>query len=161
MKRIQPAQRLIAALSFSLALIAAGTLGSSAAAMTVNTGQVQVKGSTETVLTDSHGMTLYYSTQDGAQLAKCTGKCAKYWPALLLSSGSPSGPDSIQSDLGVFDGANGRQVTYKGHPLYTFVREKKPGEAKGEGVAGHWHVATPSTKAIGSGSQGPSAQSSW
>ncbi|HYW76342.1 MAG TPA: hypothetical protein VFA48_06915 [Gammaproteobacteria bacterium] len=161
MKRIQPAQRLIAALWFSLVLIAAATLGASAAAMTVGTSQAQVKGSTETVLTDSHGMTLYYSTQDGAQQAKCTGKCAKYWPPLLLSAGKPTGPDSIQSDLGVFDGADGRQVTYKGHPLYTFVHDQKPGEDKGEGVAGHWHVATPSTKAIGSGNQGSSAQSSW
>lgn len=161
MKHIHPAQRLIATLWFSLVLMAASTLGAGAAAMTVETGQAQVKGSTETVLTDSHGMTLYYSTKDGAQQAKCTGKCAKYWPPLLLSAGNPTGPDSIKTDLGVFDGANGRQVTYKGHPLYTFVRDQKPGEANGDGVADHWHVATHSTKAAGSNSQGSSGQSSW
>ena len=152
---------MIVALSLALALTLAGALSAAAAATTVETGQAQVKGSTETVLTNGHGMTLYYSTHDGAKHDKCTGKCAKYWPALLLSSGNPTGPDSIQSDLGVFDGANGRQVTYKGHPLYTFVRDQKPGEAKGEGVAGHWHVATPSLQAIGSGNPGKSTQSSW
>ena len=30
---------------------------------------------------------------------------------------------------------------YDGHPLYTFVEDKAPGDVKGEGKGGVWHVA--------------------
>jgi predicted lipoprotein with Yx(FWY)xxD motif len=35
------------------------------------------------------------------------------------------------------------QVTFHGRPLYTYAGDKKPGQAKGEGLkdAGTWHAA--------------------
>jgi predicted lipoprotein with Yx(FWY)xxD motif len=32
------------------------------------------------------------------------------------------------------------QLTFQGWPLYTFHRDKKPGDAKGDGQQGVWHV---------------------
>jgi predicted lipoprotein with Yx(FWY)xxD motif len=157
MKRFQG--RLTAAYALAvLGLLAVGIPTLYAAMDTVQTAQVKVKGRTETVLADVHGMPLYYSTMDSAKDAKCTGKCAHYWPPLLLKSGEPTGPQSIQTGLSVFDGANGRQVAYNGHPLYRFHNEKR-GIANGEGVASHWYVATPNLKE-GSAAQGSMSTSS-
>lgn len=142
------------------ALLGAGTLMATAAAMTVQTARVKVKGQTETVLTNGHGMTLYYSAHDPAGHAKCTGKCAKYWPPLVLKSGKPTGPSDIAGHLSVIKGADGRQVAYKGHPLYTFISDQKPGQANGEGVGGYWHAATPQVSAAKS-SKANSGKSSW
>lgn len=136
------------------ALVLAGTLApavSHGAAMTVQTGQATVKGRKETVLTNAQGMTLYYDSHDSANKATCTGSCAKFWPPLLLASGAPTGPADIQAGLTTFNGPLGRQVEFRGHPLYRFVRDKKPGQAKGEGLANRWHVATPVTTAASSG----------
>lgn len=115
-----------------------------AAAQTVSTGTAMVNGQKETVLTDAQGMTLYYNSQDRPGKVTCTGTCAKYWPPLLVPSGAPTGPASLQGGLTVFAGPLGRQVEYHGHPLYRFKRDKKPGEAMGQGLLhGRWQVATP------------------
>jgi len=151
--------RILMALSM-VWLMAAGVGVAIAATVTVQAHQIQVKGKTMTALTDGQGMTLYYSTQDGPRQAKCTGNCASYWPPLILKSGAPNGPAAVSGNLGVFQGANGRQVTYKGHPLYTFARDKKPGDATGEGVANHWHVATPDLQAA-SAAGGNKPSGSW
>lgn len=160
MKQAWHVRQVWGALWFVAGVMVATTLTAAAGSMTVATGQAQVKGSTQTVLTDAQGMTLYYSTQDGTQQAKCTGQCAQYWPPLVLKSGDPSGPASVADHLSVFDGANGRQVAYNGHPLYTFARDQKAGQANGEGVAHHWHVATPDMKPAGS-TGASSGKSSW
>ncbi len=143
---------MIAAMVVVMSASAVGPATALAAGTTVKTGQAMVNGRKETVLTDSQGMTLYYDSHDTAHKVTCTGGCAKYWPPLLLASGSPTGPADIQGGLTTFDGPLGRQVEFRGHPLYLFVRDKKPGQATGEGLANHrWHVATPGTMAAGSG----------
>jgi hypothetical protein len=50
------------------------------------------------------------------------------------------------------------QVTYKGMPLYTFVGDQKPGDAKGQGIkdVGHtWTAAA--TSAASSSAAAPAA----
>jgi predicted lipoprotein with Yx(FWY)xxD motif len=118
---------------------------------TVQTAQATVKGKTETVLANAQGMPLYYSIKDSSKQTKCTGNCTQYWPPLLLKSGQPSGPKSIQNELSTFHGANGRQVAYDGHPLYTSERDDQAGVAKGAGAGRGWHVATPELSRAGSG----------
>lgn len=135
---------LVLAGTFAPALASGGT-------MTVQTGQAMVNGQKQTVLTNAQGMTLYYDSHDSANKVTCTGTCAKYWPPLLLASGSPTGPANIQSGLSTFKGPLGRQVEFRGHPLYRFVRDKKPGQAEGEGLANRWHVVRPGTMATRSG----------
>jgi predicted lipoprotein with Yx(FWY)xxD motif len=40
--------------------------------------------------------------------------------------------------------ANGMQVEYNGHPLYTFSGDSASGQTTGEGFGGIWHVVSPS-----------------
>ena len=38
----------------------------------------------------------------------------------------------------------GKQWAYKGKPLYTWIKDTKPGDISGDGVAGNaWHIAIP------------------
>jgi predicted lipoprotein with Yx(FWY)xxD motif len=66
------------------------------------------------------------------------------WPPLLLPEGDPIAPPDLPGTLAVITRADGgRQVTYNDQPLYLYVRDQKPGDTTGEGVAGVWHVARP------------------
>jgi predicted lipoprotein with Yx(FWY)xxD motif len=38
--------------------------------------------------------------------------------------------------------ANGSQLEYNGHPLYTYSGDTGPGQTNGEGIGGVWHVVT-------------------
>jgi predicted lipoprotein with Yx(FWY)xxD motif len=130
------------------------TTGSAASGgAVVKTASVSVKGSSKMVLTDAKGMTLYYWTKDTANQSMCTGGCASTWPPLLTSgSGAPTSATQLSGTLTAFDGANGRQVAYNGHPLYTYSGDSAAGQANGEGIGGLWFVATPDL--AGSGGYG-------
>ena len=42
----------------------------------------------------------------------------------------------------VVDRTDGTKMwAYEGHPLYTYVEDKAPGEVTGDGKGGVWHVA--------------------
>lgn len=118
---------------------------------TIHVREAKVHGHKERILTNERGMTLYYFTKDTPTKIACTGGCAKAWPPALIASGTPTGPREIQSGLSVLKDSLGRQIEYRGHPLYTFVKDKHPGEVSGQGVLGHWFVATPNLKNAGSG----------
>jgi len=111
---------------------------------TAKTAQVTVKGKATTILTTAHGRTLYYFTPDTASKTACTGACAKTWPPLLFTgTGKPTASKHLTGVLGVVKNANGMQVTYNGHPLYTFSGDSAAGQTNGEGLFGKWFVATP------------------
>jgi predicted lipoprotein with Yx(FWY)xxD motif len=139
---------------------AAGTSSSSARAggsgAVVRTAASASLGSS--VLTDSHGMTLYsLSVEQNGKLICTSGSCTQIWhPLGAPSSGTPSGASSLGTVMRP-DGT--RQVTYKGLPLYTFAQDQRPGEAKGQGVkdVGTWSAAT---VASGGSSAGGSTTSS-
>jgi predicted lipoprotein with Yx(FWY)xxD motif len=44
--------------------------------------------------------------------------------------------------LTIVTDANGNQVEYNGHPLYTYSGDTASGQTTGEGVGGVWHVVT-------------------
>lgn len=91
------------------------------------------------VLADAKGMTLYTFDKDADGKSVCNGPCAANWPAFTATSiTAPVGWSTITRD----DGA--KQWAYKGKPLYTFAKDEKPSEIKGDGLLnGAWHVATP------------------
>ena len=92
---------------------------------------------------------LYYFTPDTAAKAACTGGCAKVWPPLLFTgSGTPLGDASLSGPLSVLNGANGNQVQYNGHLLYTYSGDTAAGQTTGEGLFGKWFVCTPSLAAL-------------
>jgi len=73
----------------------------------------------------------------------CTGGCAASWPPLVAPTGSLQAPAGLTGTLSTLDGANGHQVLYNGHPLYTYSKDKDSGDVYGDGVGGKWFVATP------------------
>jgi len=98
------------------------------------------------VLTNPAGMTLYYLTSDSAAAPKCAAACLTHWPALLSAGGQLALPAGVSGTLTAVQNANGNQVAYNGHLLYTFANDKAAGDTKGEGInafGGTWHVATP------------------
>ncbi|MGO8948615.1 MAG: hypothetical protein ACLQUY_13330 [Ktedonobacterales bacterium] len=116
----------------------------------VGTATATVNGQPVTILTDSAGKTLYYYKPDTATTSACTGICASAWPPLLSPGGTPSSTASLPGKLSVISDANGMQVTYNGHPLYTFANDTAPGMTTGEGVS-NFFVATTNLPTLGSG----------
>jgi predicted lipoprotein with Yx(FWY)xxD motif len=91
------------------------------------------------VLTDAKGMTLYTFDKDSKGKSACNGKCAVNWPPLMVSGSAKPGKGYTV----VTRADGGKQWAYKGMPLYTWIKDKKPGDVTGDGVKKVWHVATP------------------
>lgn len=135
------------------ALVAAGcgasNNGSNAGAQaspSITTATATVGGKSETILTDTRGMTLYYFTSDSDTSVACTkdNGCTATWsPLLAPASGSPTSTATLPGLLSSLSSANGNQVSYNGHPLYTYGGDSAAGDVKGDGVEGKWFVATP------------------
>lgn len=116
-----------------------------ASAPVVQTASVSIKGTATTVLTTGQGRTLYYFDPDSTTQATCSGSCAQTWPAFATSGGAPTAPAGVSGAFSVINSGNGVQVTYNGHPLYTYSGDTASGQANGDGILGKWHAATPST----------------
>jgi predicted lipoprotein with Yx(FWY)xxD motif len=93
-----------------------------------------------TVLTNAKGLTLYYFAPDTPTKSVCNGSCAAYWPPVkgpvALSAG-------VAGQVGTIKRSDGSlQATYNGHPLYTYVADGAPGQAKGNNLnlnGGFWY----------------------
>jgi len=96
-------------------------------------------------LADKDGMTLYYFTVDEPKVSNCKDKCLEIWPAFYAKNiKAPAGFKS--SDFGTITREDGqKQTTYKGHPLYYYVHDKKKGDTNGQGVNGVWFVLNKDT----------------
>ncbi|HTK09546.1 MAG TPA: hypothetical protein VL485_20420 [Ktedonobacteraceae bacterium] len=114
-----------------------------AANVVVKTASATIDGKAMTILTDIKGMTLYYFTLDTASKTACTDGCTQAWPPLLFTGGNPAAASKLQGELEIYPNANGKQVIYNDHPLYTYGGDSAPGQTTGQGVAGKWFVATP------------------
>jgi predicted lipoprotein with Yx(FWY)xxD motif len=126
-----------------------------AASPVVSTASATVNGKSVTILTDAKGMTLYYFTKDTPTSSACTDSCAQNWPPLLFSgSGTPTSSATLPGTLRVVNTANGQQVAYQGHLLYTFAGDTAPGQTNGEGKFGLWFVATTDLTSAGGSSGG-------
>jgi len=109
----------------------------------VKTTSATVNGKSVTILTDAKGLTLYYFMPDTSSKTACTASCASTWPPLLSSStGTPKSEGSLSAALEVYPNANGKQIVYNDHPLYTFSGDTSPGQTNGEGIGGKWFVVT-------------------
>lgn len=123
---------------------------SSAAVAAVKVASVPKVGK---VVADAEGFTVYDFHKDQGTKSACYGACAKAWPP-VTTSGAPKAMSGAEaSKLGTTKRSDGTvQVTYAGHPLYTFVEDAKPGEAKGNDVSafgGQWYALMPSGEEAG------------
>jgi predicted lipoprotein with Yx(FWY)xxD motif len=117
-----------------------------AAGETVGMATAKVDGASKEILTNAKGMTLYYFTGDTATTSGCTGGCGSVWPA-LLSDAAPTAAPMLTGKLTLVKTANGSQVAYNGHLLYTYSRDQAPGDTNGNGIAGKWFAAPVDLKA--------------
>jgi len=109
---------------------AGGNSSSAAAAGGGNTVTEKTIGGQQ-VIVDSKGMTLYWFAIDTPSKSNCSGSCLTYWPPVKgpLTAGS-----GVTGTLGTITGTDGtKQATYLGHPLYTYIGDKSPGQNTGNG----------------------------
>jgi predicted lipoprotein with Yx(FWY)xxD motif len=104
-------------------------------------GAVQTMKATDgsNYFADAKGMTLYTYDNDNPGKSACYDKCATAWPPLMAPTGAtPSG------DFTIVDRKDGSKMwAYNGMPLYTWVKDKKPGDITGDNVGKVWHTAKP------------------
>jgi predicted lipoprotein with Yx(FWY)xxD motif len=87
------------------------------------------------------GRTLYLFNKDATNKSNCTGQCAAIWPPLFTSGRPSAGPGVSGAKLGEIKRGSSHQVTYAGHPLYTFVNDSAAGKVTGQGDEGFFVVA--------------------
>ena len=142
-------------------LAAASVAAVSVAALAVLAGSVAAAGPTTeaaggsglktariggvTLLTNAKGFTLYWFAPDTATRSSCYGTCAAYWPP--VSGPATAGPGVTGRLSTIKRSAGSVQVTYDGHPLYTYVGDTGPGQANGNRLnlnGGLWYEVTAS-----------------
>jgi predicted lipoprotein with Yx(FWY)xxD motif len=105
-----------------------------------------------TVVTDGQGRTLYRWDKDIAKPPKsnCVGECPSSWiPVTVKGQATVQGidPNLIgmikRSDEAGPVVEESMQLTLNGWPLYRFIKDKEPGDMKGQGVAGTWWLVAP------------------
>jgi len=95
-------------------------------------------------------LTVYLFEGDTGTGSSCNGACAQAWPPVL---GKPSASGAASSgDLGTIKRSDGStQATYKGHPLYYFVRDQTGSDSFGQGLKSFgagWYVLSPAGSKI-------------
>lgn len=123
MKRI-----LIAALTAAiLSALAAGVAGAS-----VSRSKLQLrKTSVGTILVNGRGFTIYAFTKDGRNRDACASisSCLSLWPIVGGAAKPVLGPGVKSSLVGTITIKGGaKQLTYAGHPLYTYAEDSGPGQ---------------------------------
>ena len=123
-------------------LVLAGASSPAPAATATGTGTV-LKTTTiggTTVLTNAKGFTLYSFAPDTPTASKCYGSCAVYWPPV---TGTAAASPGVPGRIGTIKRTDGsEQLTYNGHPLYTYIADTAPGQARGNNInlnGGVWH----------------------
>ena len=117
---------------------------------TIHTQSATVGGQTETILVNTQGLPLYYYKPDTATKSFVSGSLASLWPPLDSSSPTITG---ASGKVSVTHDANGAQVAYNGHFLYTFIDDNN-GHVSGQGIQ-NFFVATPGLAASSAPSLSP------
>ncbi|MFB6298954.1 MAG: hypothetical protein ABEH65_01700 [Halobacteriales archaeon] len=107
------------------------------------------------ILVGRKGMSLYMYEEDtqGETSSACTGDCADKWPKLKVKTQAKKvkvgeNVEASTKSYALFaTGGNESHVMVNGWPLYYYHKDEKPGDAKGQGVNGHY-VLDPTGKPI-------------
>jgi predicted lipoprotein with Yx(FWY)xxD motif len=109
----------------------AAVLAGPAAAGTSPTTLKLKKTSVGTILVNGHGFTVYAFTKDGRNRDACAAisGCLSIWPVVGGSVRPILGRGVKRSLVGTTTLKGGKkQLTYGGHPLYTYVADSGPGQ---------------------------------
>jgi predicted lipoprotein with Yx(FWY)xxD motif len=107
------------------------------------------------ILVNGSGRTVYMFTKDGRNKDKCQSisGCSGIWPAVTTHGKPIAGPGVNKRLLGTIKIAHGaRQVTYAGHPLYTYSADTGPAQTDYVGVpqfGGTWFALNAAGKKVG------------
>jgi predicted lipoprotein with Yx(FWY)xxD motif len=131
---------------------AASPSASSSASSAPGVSVASAKGPDGTYLVGASGRALYLWVADSGGQSNCSGACTKVWPP-LLTTGTPAASGGVSAtDLGTVTRSDGgKQVTYKGHPLYYFAADHAAGATTGQGsnsFGAKWWLVAPSGTAI-------------
>ena len=150
--RLQPSVPAAAVVAAGVSVLALALLGTAAAQAgspaLAAASRTAVALKTETiggaaVLANGKGLTLYWFAPDTPGRSACYGSCAAYWPP---ATGRPAAGPGVTGRLGTITRSGGQlQATYNGHPLYTYVGDSAPGQARGNNLnlnGGLWHAVT-------------------
>lgn len=103
------------------------------------------------ILVTKSGATVYVFLKDSKNKDTCAAiaGCTSVWP-LVTSKGKPvAGPGVKNSKLGTIKVGGKTQVTYAGHPLYTYSAEPKGTSYVGISMFGaKWDAITASGKLV-------------
>ncbi len=89
------------------------------------------------IYTDDKGMTLYIFDKDETNKSNCYDDCATNWPPFMAPADAKA-----EGEWTVVERTDGTKMwAYEGKPLYTFIKDKKPGDVTGDGVGGVWHLS--------------------
>lgn len=109
-----------------------------------------VASSVGVIYADVARLSLYTFDNDTTSASTCYDACATRWPAVVVGSSY-----GIPAPFGVSVRKDGtKQLTVDGHPLYRFFQDAAPGDVKGEGIGGVWHLARPAAAKVVSSSAG-------
>jgi predicted lipoprotein with Yx(FWY)xxD motif len=132
-----------------------GATGGSSTQATIKTESTNLG----TLLADAQGLTVYTFAADTSTASHCTGACAAAWPPVTVN-GTPTAASGIPGTLGTITRAGGvKQVTWNGHPLYTFKVDTASGQVNGNGVTAFgakWYAIT-SSGTVPASSSSPSS----
>jgi len=155
----------------ALAIVAAGVLGVGAAfAVTSPILKSSNDGRLGSIVVNAAGLTLYHASRERNGKIACTGNCVYFWfPVLAGKRKLVLGKGLSPAKVGTITRPGGAvQLTYNKLPLYRYYRDRKPGQARGQGVkdpAGTWYAISTSGKVVktptktGTGSGGTSTGS--
>ena len=139
--------RLLALMSAAVICFAAPTLAAVAT-------KVQLRHTRlGTILVNGRGLTLYVFTRDARNRDRCASirGCPSVWPLLATNGGTSAGAGVNRRLLGSIRVGHSRQVTYAGHPLYTYSGDAGPGNTAYVGFrqfGGTWYALSPAGKLV-------------
>ena len=147
-KRVMLVSAVLLVLTATAAIAAVTASASASGAAKVNVRTTSLGK----ILVNAQGRTLYLFAPDKHGKSTCYGSCASYWPP-LLSTGKPAAGAGVKASLlGTTTRKDGKhQVTYNGHPLYTYVADSAAGKTSGQGLnlsGGLWWVVSPAGNAV-------------
>jgi predicted lipoprotein with Yx(FWY)xxD motif len=128
----------VALLLLGLAVAGANSAAPAATATATALKTTTIDGTT--VLTNAQGFTLYSFAPDTPTSSKCYGSCAVYWPPVTGTAAAGQGLPGKVTTITRTGGSH--QLTYNGHPLYTYIGDAAPGQARGNNLnlnGGLWH----------------------
>jgi predicted lipoprotein with Yx(FWY)xxD motif len=155
MSHLSLRRSIVCALLATAALFGAACGGSGKSSPPTSSNSTVATADTDvgSILVDRSGDTLYLFEKDSGGASSCAGACAKAWPPYTAKGAAlHPGPGVKAALLKSMTRADGtKQLTYDGHPLYTFSGDSKAGDIAGQGsqaFGAHWYVVSPDGSAI-------------